>query len=466
MKRTNRNLMIMAVLLSGMMPFTYTSPAMAQARISAGSGPERMSGHRGAGSAATMSQQPRSSQMQPSAGRQQAQSVRPQSQPERRSEQSAASRSTFDGGRRPGMTTTTRSAEPQTGTVRSSQPDRRYTGAGSRPNTSNGDYSRWQTNGTSTSQGRQATMSTGRRPTTTGSQPSVTRPDGTNYNSHGVGSGNLSTGRPGNNGNGNNYNNNNNGDSGRRPGYNGNGGGFSNRPGGNGSTRPGSGNYRPDGNRPDGNYRPDANRPGSGYYSHNDRKYDRYRYDGKMRPRGGDDRFYWNYSHNDWRRPVMPPERRYRPASLWYYRPTMPAYYRPYYAAPSIVSILGVDFGTMFGPSLNFLYYKGYDIDGYYDNIVYLRNVPMLSFTWPDVMMRYDPYSGLNYAQFVYSTPYFDRSRYNRIYHDLCATYGQPINYGGSDMRLSWYGGDGRGYVTLALNSDGGRYYTSLSVGY
>ena len=185
-----------------------------------------------------------------------------------------------------------------------------------------------------------------------------------------------------------------------------------------------------------------------------------------MRPRGGDDRFYWNYSHNDWRRPVMPPERRYRPASLWYYRPTMPSYYRPYYAAPSIVSILGVDFGTMFGPSLNFLYYKGYDIDGYYDNIVYLRNVPMLSFTWPDVMMRYDPNSGLNYAQFVYSTAYFDRSRYNRIYHDLCATYGQPINYGGSDMRLSWYGGDGRGYVTLSLNSDGGRYYTSLSVGY
>lgn len=464
MKRTNRNLMIMAMLLGGML--TYTSPAVAQARISASGGPERMSGHRGAGSAATMSQQSSSSRMQPSASRQQMQSARPQAQPERRSEQSAASRSTFEGGRRPGMATTTRSAERQTGTVRSSQPDRRYDGTGSRPSTSAGDYSRWQTNGTSTSQGRQATMSTGRRPTTS-SQPSVTRPDGNNYTSHGVGSGNLSNGRPGGTTgntrpgyNGNN-NNSNNGNGGRRPGYNGNNGGFSNRPGGNSSMRPGSNNYRPD-----GNFRPDANRPGSGYYSHNDRKYDRYRYDGKMRPRGGDDRFYRNYRHNDWRRPVMPPERRYRPAALWYYRPTMPAYYRPYYAAPSIVSILGVDFGTMFGPSLNFLYYKGYDIDGYYDNIVYLRNVSMLSFTWPDVMMRYDPDSGLNYAQFVYSTPYFDRSRYNRIYHDLCATYGQPINYGGSDMRLSWYGGDGRGYVTLSLNSNGGRYYTSLSVGY
>ena len=451
MKRTSRNLMIVAMLLGGML--TYTSPAMAQTRISAGSGPERMSGHRGAGVAAATSQQPRSSQAQPSAGRQQMQSARPQ-QPERRSEQSAASRGTFGEGRRPGMATTTRSAERQTATVRSSQPDRRYDGSSSRPSTSVGNANRWQSNGAGTAQARPGTMANGRRPM--GNQPSESRPGSNNGGFSNRPGGNGST-RPGSS-NGNNGGS----DNGRRPGYNGNNGGFSNRPGGNGSTRPGSSNYRPDGNRP--NYNGGNN--GGGYYSHNDRKYDRYSYDGKMRPRGGDDRFYWNYSHNDWRRPVMPPERRYRPASLWYYRPTMPSYYRPYYAAPSIVSILGVDFGTMFGPSLNFLYYKGYDIDGYYDNIVYLRNVPMLSFTWPDVMMRYDPNSGLNYAQFVYSTAYFDRSRYNRIYHDLCATYGQPINYGGSDMRLSWYGGDGRGYVTLTLNSNGGRYYTSLSVGY
>lgn len=253
MKRTNRNLMIMTMLLGGML--SYTSPAMAQARISAGSGPERMSGHRGAGSAATMSQQPSSSRMQPSASRQQAQSVRPQSQPERRSEQSAASRSTFDGGRRPGMTTTTRSAERRTGT-----------------------------------------MANGRRPM--GNQPTESRPGGNNYRP-GSNNGGFSD-RPGGNGSNRPGSGNNNGgnSNGRRPGYNGNNGsGFSNRPGSN-------------------NYRPEANRPGSGYYSHNDRKYDHYRYDGKMRPRGGDDRFYWNYSHNDWRRPVMPPERRYRPASL------------------------------------------------------------------------------------------------------------------------------------------------------
>ncbi len=218
-----------------------------------------------------------------------------------------------------------------------------------------------------------------------------------------------------------------------------------------------NGNFHPYNNN-NGNYR-----PGNSYgYSNN--KYDRYRYDGNMRPRNNNDRFYWNYRNNDWRRPVMPPARAYRPERIWYYRPTVPVSYRPYYGAPAIVSILGVDFGTLANSALNFLYYKGYDIDGYYDNVVYLRNVPLLSFTWPDVMMSYDPYSGFNYAQFVYSTPYYDRSRYNRIYRDLCATYGQPINYN-NGMCISWYGGDGKGYVTLNLTNEGGRYYTSLSVG-
>ena len=68
--------MIVAMLLGGML--TYTSPAMAQTRISAGSGPERMSGHRGAGVDAATNQQPRRSQEQTSASRQKMRSARPQ----------------------------------------------------------------------------------------------------------------------------------------------------------------------------------------------------------------------------------------------------------------------------------------------------------------------------------------------------------------------------------------------------
>jgi len=175
------------------------------------------------------------------------------------------------------------------------------------------------------------------------------------------------------------------------------------------------------------------------------------------------DHFSYAHSHHNWSRPLPPPPRPYRPAPLRYYRPVIPAHYRPYYGAPVIDRILGITFGTLFDVSLDYLYTSGYYIDGYQDNIVYLRDVSMLNLLWPDVMLSYDA-GRLANAQFVFASTYRDRSRYNRIYHDLSAVYGPPISV--ESGIATWFGGNTTGYVTLSMGTDYGRYYTTLSIGY
>ncbi len=436
MKRYTYNLMICTMLLGSMMAVPAT---MAQARISAGgSGPQNVTGHRGSSQATA----PR-----------QAVNATPSANQMNNSRRVSVASSTSSVGRFPSASS---SANERRNTVSVNNNGRMPSSA--TVTNRNTDYISNQN------------ATTSRRNT----QPSINYWPGANSTTNVNNSVDHRTATVRNE-----ANNSNSGNNGRRPGNNGTSG-FKPNTGNNGYTGGyNNNNYRPNYNNGSNsgnsyNYS-DGRRPGNNYgysgnyrpnYNSGSNKYDRYRYDGNMRPRSNNDRFYWNYRNNDWRRPVMPPTRAYRPERIWYYRPAVPASYRPYYGAPSIVSILGVDFGTLASSALNFLYYKGYDIDGYYDNVVYLRNVPLLSFTWPDVMMSYDPNSGFNYAQFVYSTPYYDRSRYNRIYRDLCATYGQPIGYNsGNSMCISWYGGDGRGYVTLNLSNEGGRYYTSLSVG-
>ena len=189
---------------------------------------------------------------------------------------------------------------------------------------------------------------------------------------------------------------------------------------------------------------------------------------GRTRPYNYDrhphrDHFSYAHAHHNWSRPLPPPPRPYRPAPLRYYRPVIPAHYRPYYGAPVIDRILGITFGTYFDVSLDYLYTSGYYIDGYQDNIVYLRDVSMLNLLWPDVMLCYDA-GRLANAQFVYASTYRDRSRYNRIYHDLSAVYGPPISV--ESGMATWFGGNTTGYVTLSMGSDYGRYYTTLSIGY
>ncbi|MBR1803547.1 MAG: hypothetical protein IJ775_01390 [Muribaculaceae bacterium] len=221
---------------------------------------------------------------------------------------------------------------------------------------------------------------------------------------------------------------------------------------GNGNKGNGNNNFsdnRGKGNRGGGDVRPGGNnRPPVARPEHNP-----YR-----------DDFRRNYDRGNWSRPLPPPARPYRPAPLRYYRPVVPVHYRPYAGAPVIDRILGLRFGSLFDISLNYLYTNNYYIDGYDTNIIYLRDVRMLNLLWPDVMLSYDSYGALANAQFVISTGYADRSRYNRLYHDLCAVYGPPISV--DSAGATWFGGNTTGYVTLSAVMNGARFYTTLSVGY
>ena len=251
----------------------------------------------------------------------------------------------------------------------------------------------------------------------------------------------------------------------------GNNGGSNYRPGDNGGNRPGGGNYRPggnNGNRPGDNmgHRPPAGRPHHGINHGGPRpNYDHYRWHSSFRPRGPRDRWYDYYRYNrwSWYHPIAPPLRPWRPRVIWYYRPVIPTGYRIYASAPIITGVLGLEFGTLLDASLNYLYYNGYSIDGYQDNVVYLRDVNMMGYSWPDVMLQYDNGGGLCYAEFVTSSTYQDDYRFNNLYSNLCSTYGTPINSGNG--YYSWYGGNQTGYINLNFAYDNGRYYTVMTLG-
>ena len=264
------------------------------------------------------------------------------------------------------------------------------------------------------------------------------------------------SGRPGFGGNHNNGNNNN------RPGNGGN-----NRPRNNanhnGGNRPGSGrpgfggnNNRPGnngnhngGNRPgNNNHRPD--RPGNNH-----------------RPGGGN--AWGGGNHRPGPRPPMlqPPHRPYRPVfGRPHYRPTPPPSWRPRRGIPVIRGILGLSFGSAIGISLDYLYNNGYVVDGYTNDIVYLRNVPALNYMWTDGALYYGP-SGLDVSSFYYSTPGYDLARYNNCYNALVSSYGVPVsvNNAGGSMSATWFGGQG-GYITLSFGSGtAGRFLTTLTFG-
>ena len=300
----------------------------------------------------------------------------------------------------------------------------------------------------------------------------------------------------GNNGNGGNVNpgNGNNGG-----GHGGNNGGGNYRPGndrpgsGHGGGNNGGGNYRPGNDRPGGghgggNYRPGNDRPGGGHGNHPGGgpgynrpgggphhgginhggprpDYNRYRWHSSIRPRGPYDRWYDYYRYNrwSWRTPIAPPYRIWRPTIVWYYRPIIPTGYRFYASAPIISGVLGIEFGTYLDASLNYLYYNGYDIDGYQDNVVYLRDVNMMGYSWPDVLLQYDNNGGMCYAEFVTSASYQDDYRFRSLYNSLCSTFGTPINSGNG--YFSWYGRNGNGYVNLNTVYENGRYFTVLTFG-
>ena len=282
-------------------------------------------------------------------------------------------------------------------------------------------------------------------------------------NNHGSGNhgGNNNNGnyRPGNNGGGNHSGNHggNNGD--YRPGGNHNDHNDGYRPGGNHNDH--NGGYRPGGNHNghNGGYRPGGNhggyKPSHGNY-----------HPGVNRPH--DHHGVIVHRPHSWVTPVAPPIRHFRPHHHHIIRPVIPAGWCPWHKAPVIRGILGLTFGTAYYASLDYLFDRGYEIDGYYDGIVYLRNIVEMRVTWPDVMLNYGTNNAFNSAEFHYSTSFDDLGRFNYVHRELCRLYGSPMSYNESrsGIQAVWYGGNSIGYVTLEYSYMAGRYYTTLSYSY
>ena len=246
-----------------------------------------------------------------------------------------------------------------------------------------------------------------------------------------------------------------------RPGNNGNHNGNS-KPGNNGNHKPGkpgnNGNHN-------GNHKP--GKPGNNGIHNGNHNSGVSHWPGYRPPSGPAPVVRPGTHRPNWSTPVPPPHRSYRPVCRPIPRPVPPHGYHPCHTAPVIHTILGITFGTLYNVSLDYLYNKGYEIDGYADNTVYLRNVPEMGYTWPDATIYYDSYGRLASSQFIYSTSFSALGRYDRLYHTLSMTYGSPVSasWNGAHRETIWYGGDARGYVSLEYDYSGGRYYTILSYG-
>ena len=192
--------------------------------------------------------------------------------------------------------------------------------------------------------------------------------------------------------------------------------------------------------------------------------YSTYRYNSNWKPRYDGDRFFNSFRYNSWSwsNPIRPSVRPWRPTTMWVYRPivTVNINYSRY---PTIGGVLGLGWGTSFGNALNYLYYNGYYIDGYMDNIVYLTDVELLDYGWGDVMMQFDGNNNLDYVEFVYTSDDYDTSRFFSLYNELCSIYGSPVSF--TNNMYSWYGGDGIGFVNLGFERTYDYSYTVLAFG-
>ena len=132
-----------------------------------------------------------------------------------------------------------------------------------------------------------------------------------------------------------------------------------------------------------------------------------------------------------------------------YRRPTPPPHWHPAGRYPAIRTVLGITFGTSFALSLDHLYGNGYTVDGYGNDMVYLRNVTQLNYLWPDATLFYGP-GGLTGSEFFYSTSVYDPSRYNYVYRDLVRAYGPPatMTYPNGGYMATWFT-NGNGYIRL-----------------
>ena len=167
--------------------------------------------------------------------------------------------------------------------------------------------------------------------------------------------------------------------------------------------------------------------------------------------------------HGHVHRPHCPPPRPY-------HRPVPPPSFRPYYGCPTFSTIFGITLGTTINLSLDYLARNSYNVYGYGDDVIYLRNVNQYGYSWPDATLYYES-NRLVGTQLIYSTSYYDHGRYNNVYHSLTSQYGNPVSVQNSSngMTATWWGYDGQ-YITLdfrpSYTSNGQlRYFTTLSFG-
>ena len=167
---------------------------------------------------------------------------------------------------------------------------------------------------------------------------------------------------------------------------------------------------------------------------------------------------------------IAPPHRPYRPVMARpHHRPMPPRGWRPAGRIPVIRGILGLTFGSAINISLDYLLSSGYNVDGYTNDIVYLRNVSAMNYVWTDGALYYGTH-GLDASSFYYSTPRYDLARYNNVYNSLVATYGMPVSVSNTpgSIGATWFGGN-NGYITLSFGSNtmNGRlrYLTTLTYG-
>ena len=163
---------------------------------------------------------------------------------------------------------------------------------------------------------------------------------------------------------------------------------------------------------------------------------------------------------------MQPPHRPYRPVMMRpSYRPVPPPAWRPGHRVPVIGGILGLTFGTAINVSLDYLFNNGFTVDGYVNDVVYLRNVPVLNYIWTDGALYYGA-NGLDVTSFYYSTPGYDMTRYNNVYRGLVTSYGAPVSATrqGGIVTSTWFGGN-NGYITLSFGASNGRYLTTLTMG-
>ena len=193
--------------------------------------------------------------------------------------------------------------------------------------------------------------------------------------------------------------------------------------------------------------------------------YKTFGYTSNARPRFAGDRFFNSYRYNSWSwaKPIRPSVRYWRPSTIWVYRPIVTVNISSYSSYPTIGGVLGLEWGTSFGNALNYLYYNGYEIDGFMDNIVYLTDVELLDYDWDDVMMQFDGNDNLDYVEFSSWSNTYDTSRFYSLYNYLCSLFGSPVSY--SNSMYSWYGGDGIGFVNLGMQTEYGYSYTVLAFG-